>query len=90
MSGKARLGGDEVGPNPIDRGKNGMKKSLLVEAGGGPLAIVVSTANVNDAQLLEATLEAIGVERPDDAAQHLCLDKGFDTPTARRVVAAYG
>jgi putative transposase len=33
--GKARLGGDHIGPNPTDRGKAGVKRSLLVEAAGG-------------------------------------------------------
>jgi len=49
----------------------------LVEADGGPLAVVVAGANVHDTKLLEATLEAIVVERPavtDDAIQNLCLD----------------
>ena len=31
--GKARLGGDAIGPNPTDRGKAGSKRSLLVEGG---------------------------------------------------------
>lgn len=67
-----------------------MKKSLLVDAEGGPLAIVVAAANVNDAQLLEATLEAIVVERPDDIEEHLSLDKGYDNPTGRGVALAHG
>jgi putative transposase len=33
--GNARLGGDQIGPNPTDRGKNRMKRSLLTEADGG-------------------------------------------------------
>jgi putative transposase len=33
--GKARLGGDLIGPNLTDRGKKGTKRSLLVEANGG-------------------------------------------------------
>lgn len=73
--------GDLVGPNPTDRGKNGVKRSLLVEAGGGPLGVVVAGANVPDFKLLEATLDAIIVERPEpteEAPQHLCLDKGYD------------
>lgn len=36
MLGKARMGGDDIGPNPTDRAKNGTKKSLLVEEKGGP------------------------------------------------------
>jgi putative transposase len=58
-----------------------VKKSLLVEADGGPLAITIAGANVPDAQLLAATIEAIVLERPEpepDFPQHLCLDKGYD------------
>jgi putative transposase len=70
-----------VGPNPTDRAKAGVKKSLLVEKDGGPLAIVVAGANVPDAKLLAQTIEAIVLERPEpepEHPQHLCLDKGYD------------
>ncbi|MBV8882551.1 MAG: hypothetical protein JO235_00930 [Chroococcidiopsidaceae cyanobacterium CP_BM_RX_35] len=40
---KARFGGDETGANPTDRAKPGTKRSLLVEADGGPLAVVICT-----------------------------------------------
>lgn len=79
--GKARMGGDDVGPNPTDRAKPGVKRSLLVEADGGPLAITIAGANVPDAQLLTRTIDAIVLERPEpepDFPQHLCLDKGYD------------
>jgi len=55
---KARFGGDETGPNPTDRAKPGTKRSVLVEADGGPLAVVIDGANVHDCKLLEATLDA--------------------------------
>jgi len=61
-----------------------VKKSLLVEADGGPLAITIAGANVPDAQLLDATIEAIVLERPEpepDFEQHLCLDKAYDNDT---------
>ena len=70
-----------MGPNPTDRAKNGVKKSLLVEKDGGPLAITIAGANVPDARLLAATIEAIVLERPEpepEHPQHLCLDKGYD------------
>jgi len=73
-----------VGPNPTDRAKRGVKQSLLVEADGGPLAVTIAGANVPDAQLLAATIDAIVLERPapePDFPQHLCLDKGYDNPT---------
>lgn len=91
--GKARFGGDEVGPNPTDRGKNGTKRSLVVDEDGGPLGAVIAGANVHDAKLLEKTLEAIVVERPEvteEAPQHLCLDKGYDNPTGRAAAASKG
>jgi putative transposase len=61
-----------------------VKQSLLVEADGGPLAITIAGANIPDAQLLDATIRAIVLERPDpepDFPQHLCLDKGYDNET---------
>ncbi len=81
-----------IGPNPTDRAKAGTKKSLLVEASGGPLSIVVSGANVHDTKLLRATLDAVVVERPqptEEEPQHLCLDKGYDNPTGHETVAEY-
>lgn len=88
--GQSALGGDLIGPNPTDRGKNGVKRSLLVEADGGPLAAVVAGANRHDAKLLSATLDAVIVARPQPTAeqpQHLCLDKGYDNPTGHQAVA---
>ena len=76
--------GDQIGPNPTDRSKNGVKRSLLVERDGGPLAVVVAGANVHDTKMLAATIEAIVVKRPaatEDSPQNLCLDKGYDNPT---------
>jgi putative transposase len=61
----------------------------VTEGSGGPLGIVVAGANVVDAQLLKATLEAIVVERPADVEQNLCLDKGYDNPTAREALASF-
>ena len=59
-----------------------MKKSLIVEADGGPLGITLAGANVPDAQLLAATIAAIVLERPpveEGDEQHLALDTGDDT-----------
>jgi putative transposase len=90
--GKARFGGDKVGKNPTDRGKNGTKQSVLVEGDGGPLAVVIAGANVVDQKLLDETIKAIVVERPDPekVAQNLCLDKGYDNPTGHEVTERHG
>jgi putative transposase len=61
-----------------------VKRSLLVEKDGGPLAVVVAGAQVPDAQLLGPTIAAIVLERPEPETaypQHLCLDKGYDNET---------
>src|SRR5258706_11275017 len=92
MMGKARLGGDLIGPNPTDRGKRGVKRSLLVEATGGPLAVMIAGANVHDTKLLAATLDAIIVPRPQPTPrrpQHLCLDLGYDNPTGAEAVKTH-
>ena len=91
--GQGTFWGDLIGPNPTDRGKAGTKRSLLVDGEGGPLSIVVAGANVHDAKLLEATLDAIVVERPqptEEEPQHLCLDKGYDNPSGRGAAAGHG
>ena len=90
--GQGSFGGDMIGPNPTDRAKAGTKRSILVEADGGPLSVVVSGANVHDTKLLKATLEAVVVERPlptRQSPQHLCLDKAYDNPTGHGTVAEY-
>lgn len=69
-----------------------MKRSLVVDADGGPRGSAMAGANVHDTKLLAKTLDAIVVERPEptaEAPQHLCLDKGYDNPTGHQAAAAY-
>lgn len=64
-----------------------------MEADGGPLGVVIDGAKVHDTKLLHATIEAIVVERPEptpEAAQNLCLDKGYDNATGHETVAKHG
>jgi putative transposase len=66
---------------------------VIVEAEGGPLGVVVAAANVHDCKLLEQTIQAIVVERPEptpEAPQHLCLDKGYDNPTGHAAAISGG
>lgn len=71
-----------MGPAPTDRAKNGTKKSLIVEGAGGPPGVVIASANRHDAKLLQSTIEAMVVERPEgDEREHPpCLDKGYANP----------
>jgi putative transposase len=64
---------------------------VLVEGDGGPLAVVIAAANVNDQKLLRETIEAIVVDRPRPTKaepQHLCLDAAYDNATGREAAAA--
>lgn len=61
---------------------------MIVDADGGPLGVAIAGANVHDTKLLEATIDAMIVERPnpDTHTQHLALDKGYDNPTGHTTV----
>jgi putative transposase len=87
------LGGEKVGKNPTDRGKLGTKRSLLTDGHGLPLGIAVDGANRHDMKLVEATLEAIMIKRPEPTVtqpQHLGLDKGYDYEAVRDTLDAWG
>jgi transposase len=91
--GKAPLGGGKTGPNPTDRGKRGVKRSVLTDGRGVPLGAMIDGANRNDQELMRPTLEAIPVRRPRPTRrrpQHLCLDKGFDYDEPRALAQEFG
>jgi putative transposase len=54
--------------------------------------VVIDGANVHDTKLLEATLNAVVIERPEPekGEQHLCLDKGYDNPTGQEAAEEAG
>jgi len=89
---KAPLGGAGTGANPTDRGKKGTKRSLLTEAKGIPLSVIVDGANRHDKMLVKKTFDALIFERPsqDDVIQNICMDKGYDYPDIRELVKEYG
>ena len=85
--------GKKTGPNPTDRAKGGVKRSLLTDGAGVPLGIAVDGANRNDFKMARATLESIPIARPEPTAekpQGLCLDKGYDYEEVRALLAEFG
>jgi hypothetical protein len=48
--------GDQVGANPVDRGKPGSKLHLVCDGSGVPLTAVVTAANVNDTAMFQAVV----------------------------------
>lgn len=56
---KAPCGGERAGRSPVDRGKQGIKRSVAVDADGIPLGSITAPANRHDSPLLGETLDAV-------------------------------
>ena len=87
---KAPGGGECAGPSPVDRRKQGMKRSLLVEGRGIPLGRVLAPANRHDSPLLAPTLDKLDEigPLPDDITVH--LDAGYDSGKTRETLTDRG
>ena len=87
---KAPSGGEVAGRSPVDRGKQGPKRSVVTDGGGVPLHLVAAGANRHDAPLLAPTLAGLDkLDRlPDDVTVH--LDRGYDSRPTRALLAEFG
>ncbi len=80
---KAPCGGEKAGPSAVDRAKQGLKRSVVVDGRGIPLGSVTAPANRHDSPLLAPTLDAaraLGLV-PEGATVH--LDRGYDSKLTR-------
>lgn len=84
---KAPCGGEVAGRNPTDRGKLGIKRSTLTDAGGLPLGVISAPANRHDFPLLAPTLDTLKDlgPLPEDTCVH--LDAGYDSHVTRQLLA---
>lgn len=88
---KAPCGGEAAGRSPVDRGKQGTKRSVLVDGNGIPLGCVTAAANCNDSPLLAPTLEKLdrfGFDLPERITVH--LDAGYDSRKTRDLLDTLG
>jgi transposase len=87
---KAPCGGQKAGKSPIDRGKQGIKRSTVVDANGIPLGAIAAPANRHDSPLLEETLDTMEVlgELPERVSAH--LDRGYDSKATREKLEIRG
>jgi hypothetical protein len=87
---KAPSGGEVAGRSPVDRGKGGLKRSVVTEGTGLPLHLVTAGANRHDAPLLEPTLAGLGKldDLPDDVTVH--LDRAYDSRPTRALLDTLG
>jgi len=90
---KAPLGGKKTGRNPTERGKSGVKRSLLTEGHGVPIGLAIDGANRHASKLVQATIERIVAERPEvteEEEQGMCLDEGYDYDAVRATLEEFG
>src|SRR5918999_4135525 len=88
---KAPCGGEKAGRNPVDRGKQGTKRSMAVDERGIPLGAVSAPANRHDSPLLAPTLDAVAETLgsvPEGSSVH--LDRGYDSALTRERVKDRG
>jgi transposase len=88
---KAPCGGQVAGPSPVDRRKQGTKRSVWAEASGVPLGVVTAGANRRHDGLLAATLDTLdGLGPLPDQPPTVHLDAGYDYAPCRQVLADRG
>lgn len=87
---KAPCGGEKAGKSPVDRGKGGIKRSMIVDAKGIPLGAIAAPANRHDSPLLEETLDTMEIvgELPEHISVH--LDRGYDSKLTRERLKELG
>ena len=92
--------GEKTGPNPTDRAKKGVKRSLLTEASGVPIGLAIDGANRHDSKpvpsavegMVKATIQSIAIERPEPTEQEpqgMPLDKAYDSGEVRDLVKEF-
>ena len=87
------MGGKKTARNPTDRGKSGVKRSLLTDGHGVPIGLAIDGANRHDMKLVRATIESLVAARPEaseEEPQGMCLDKGYDYEAVREILAEFG
>ena len=91
--------GKKTGPNPCDRAKGGVKRSLLTEAAGLPVGLEIEGANRHDMTLVADTLASVPQAIEDKRLAHLrvgtceqglCLDAGYDYQEVYDLVWKFG
>ena len=87
--------GAQTGPSPTDRAKAGTKRHVATDAGGVPLAAVVTPANRNDVTQLLPLVDAIPKIRgvagaPLTRPPEVVADRGYDSDPHRMTLSGRG
>jgi transposase len=87
---KAPCGGEKAGRSPVDRSKQGLKRSTVVEGRGVPVHLVSAGANRHDAPLLEPTLAGLTKLGPLPKEVTTHLDRAYDGGPTRALLDRFG
>jgi hypothetical protein len=87
---KAPGGGACAGRNPVDRGKQGLKRSVLTDGTGVPLHVETAGANRHDSPLLASTLTGLAPWGADPGETTVHLDRGYDSGVTRALLVELG
>jgi transposase len=87
---KAPCGGERAGRSPVDRGKQGTKRSTVVDAVGIPLGVLGAPGNCHDSPLLAPTLDLLTELGPLPHNVTVHLDRGYDSAKTRTELQARG
>jgi transposase len=87
--------GKKSGPSPVDRGRPGSKHHLLTDAGGVPLAIVLTSAGRQDITQLLTLVDAIPQVagrpgHPRHRPESLYADRAYDSEPHREELRSRG
>ncbi|MGW3167431.1 IS5 family transposase [Streptomyces sp. NPDC001142] len=84
---KAPGGGEVAGRSPVDRGKQALKRSSLVDGYGIPLGRILARANRHDSPLLAPTLDLLNDLGPVPEGTTVHLDADYDNADTRTLLA---
>ena len=89
-----------TGRNPTDRSKLGTKRHILTDKNGIPLSAVMSSAGTHDIKLVTDVMDNMIIRRSSPSTkcnssrkrklQHLCLDKAYNSKTAKQAIIKRG
>jgi hypothetical protein len=88
---KAPCSGEIAGRSPVDRGRQGTKRSVMTDGAGIPLGVIAAPANRNDSPLLLPTLKLLSRFEgyvPEHITVH--LDAGYDSNKTRAMLTTLG
>ena len=94
MSHPPRRAGEKTGRNPTDRGKSGVRRSVLTKGHSVHIAVEIEGANRHDMRIdspdSREDCRRTARTQPMAKPQGMCLDKGYDYDEVRTTLKEFG